>query len=344
MNSAHLRNVSVVIPTFNGERFIRESLESVFAQTLLSREVIVVDDCSTDGTTALVKGFARMCSIPIKLLELKHNSGGPARPMNIGIAAATGHFVVLLDQDDLMSARKIEQHVAAFDSQDSVGLVFGQMDILPPSGRVLPDRAERFAQVEKAAQAENLAGCRLLGAAAAFRLLVQDGYNYGGAGGTSIRRDVWAALGGFDESLRIAWDFDFALRVAHRGYNVAYCNCAAFTHRQHDANLENADSGLLLARERVAVFEKLLQLTFASPADREAVARQHTAELDCLIWMLRRAGRIKEALGALRQRMISRGICPRLLVEFVKTTAAGVGLVRRDQAFRDTVGVPGTNG
>lgn len=96
--------VSVVIPTYNGARFIRDALESVFAQTQLPDEIIVVDDGSTDDTVEVVKQMTKESPHPVRLIKMTHNSGGPAAPINTGIAAAIGEFIAVLDQDDTFHA------------------------------------------------------------------------------------------------------------------------------------------------------------------------------------------------------------------------------------------------
>ena len=80
-------DISVVIPAFNSAAFIRETLESVFAQTQLPVEVIVVDDASSDDTPTIIKGLADKAPVPLRLIEMPRNSGSPAMPMNVGIEA-----------------------------------------------------------------------------------------------------------------------------------------------------------------------------------------------------------------------------------------------------------------
>ena len=93
-------SVSVVIPTYNASPFIRETLASVFAQTRLPDEVIVVDDCSSDGTAALADSLVATAPVPLRIIRLPKNTGGPAAPTNAGIAEASGDIIATLDHDD----------------------------------------------------------------------------------------------------------------------------------------------------------------------------------------------------------------------------------------------------
>ena len=99
--------VSVCIGTYNREKYIRETLDSVFAQTYPNIEVIVVDDASTDGTVDLVREYGERVS----LVVLEVNSGLPAVPRNHGLRLAAGKYVAFLDSDDVWFPEKLELQV-----------------------------------------------------------------------------------------------------------------------------------------------------------------------------------------------------------------------------------------
>src|SRR5262245_14900968 len=88
--------VSVVIPCYNAERFLAETLESAFAQTYPHTEIIVVDDGSTDGSAKLIKDYGDRVKA-----ELGANRGGSAA-RNRGTALARGEFIQFLDADDVL--------------------------------------------------------------------------------------------------------------------------------------------------------------------------------------------------------------------------------------------------
>ncbi|MBY0396297.1 MAG: glycosyltransferase family 2 protein, partial [Thermoleophilia bacterium] len=89
--------VSLVIPAYNAERFIAGTLESALRQELQAREIIVVDDGSTDATAPLVEAFA-----PRGVRLIRQSNAGPGAARNAGIAAATSSHVMFLDADDLL--------------------------------------------------------------------------------------------------------------------------------------------------------------------------------------------------------------------------------------------------
>ena len=98
--------VSVVIATFNSAKYIRETLESVLAETYPPPEIIVVDDGSTDETAAIVRSYAGR----VRLLQQEHRSQPEAR--NLGIRKAQGNFIAVVDSDDLWLPEKLERQVS----------------------------------------------------------------------------------------------------------------------------------------------------------------------------------------------------------------------------------------
>jgi glycosyltransferase involved in cell wall biosynthesis len=108
--------VSVIMPAFNAELFIQESIESALAQTVDDLEVLVVDDASTDRTRAIVDELARRDS-RIRLLKVERNSG-PAVARNCAIEAASGRYISFLDSDDRWLGHKLERQIKAMRASD----------------------------------------------------------------------------------------------------------------------------------------------------------------------------------------------------------------------------------
>lgn len=100
--------VSVVIPMYNAEELIRECLDSLLIQTFQDFEVIVVDDCSTDNSAAVVESYAPKFKGRLKLTKTEKKSGGGGVPRNIGMMLARGEYIQFLDADDMISATALE--------------------------------------------------------------------------------------------------------------------------------------------------------------------------------------------------------------------------------------------
>jgi len=113
--------VSVIIPVYNYDRYLGEAIESVLNQTYQHLEVIVVDDGSTDRSGEVAKSFADR---GVRYCHQAHAGIGPAR--NKGVESAEGEFIAFLDADDRWPLQKIERQLKAFESDETLEMVFGQ--------------------------------------------------------------------------------------------------------------------------------------------------------------------------------------------------------------------------
>jgi len=117
--------VSVVIPTYNGEAFLRKTLLSVLAQDYEPIEVIVVDDGSSDGSVAIARSFPE-----VQVLARDHEGAGIAR--NVGIGAARGEFVANVDHDDLVAPWKLTVQVGYLLEHPEVAATLGRQKWINP--------------------------------------------------------------------------------------------------------------------------------------------------------------------------------------------------------------------
>jgi len=192
--------VSVIIPAYNAAAFIRETLESVYAQTFTDFEVIVVNDGSPD-TEALER---ELQAFPLRLRYLKQENHGAAAARNTGIKAARGEFVAFLDADDTWLPAFLEKQVDLLERTpaDVVwadALISGDS---PLAGRTFMQAERSFDEVTP----ENLLSEKvtvLTSTVVARRLPIFD-------------------VGLFDAKLRRGQDFELWLRLARRGCRFAY--------------------------------------------------------------------------------------------------------------------------
>ena len=101
--------VSVIIPLYNAEKYISECLDSILAQTFTNFEVIVVDDCSTDSSVAIVQSYAEKFGGRLTLSSLEKNSGGGGLPRNKGLTFSRGEYVFFMDADDVFTRTGLEE-------------------------------------------------------------------------------------------------------------------------------------------------------------------------------------------------------------------------------------------
>ncbi len=118
--------VSVIVPFFNEETFIREAIESVFAQTYEDWELLLIDDGSNDDSTRIALRHAEEYPTKVRYLEhADHQNRGMSASRNLGIRHAKGEYIAMLDADDIWLSNKIEQQVAILESHPEVSMIYG---------------------------------------------------------------------------------------------------------------------------------------------------------------------------------------------------------------------------
>jgi glycosyltransferase involved in cell wall biosynthesis len=142
--------VSAITIFLNAKRFLEEAIESVLAQTCDNWELLLVDDGSTDGSTAIARRRAERSAGRIRYLEHEgHRNRGMSASRNLGIRHARGEYLAFLDADDVWSPRKLERQVTNLRAQPAAGMDYGatqywyswtgnaedsQRDFVPPTG------------------------------------------------------------------------------------------------------------------------------------------------------------------------------------------------------------------
>ena len=194
---AHRVRLSVVVPSYNTARYVRDTLASLLAQTVRDLEVVVVDDGSRDDSLAVLAAV----DDPRLTVAVQANRG-LAGSRNSGLLLARAPAIGFCDADDLWFARKAERHLACLDADPGVGLTFSWSAYLDEAGAWTGQYL--------------LSRCR----APSARDLIRR--NHVGNGSTVVaRRDVFARAGLFDESLGSCEDFEMWVRAAAcSGYGV----------------------------------------------------------------------------------------------------------------------------
>ncbi|HEU5395863.1 MAG TPA: glycosyltransferase [Verrucomicrobiae bacterium] len=116
--------VTVIVPNYNHARFLPRRFESIFAQTCGDREVIALDDASTDGSREILRELA--AKHPLQLIFNDRNSGIPFKQWNKGVAAARGEFIWIAESDDSAEPQLLERLVAALEANPKAGLAYCQ--------------------------------------------------------------------------------------------------------------------------------------------------------------------------------------------------------------------------
>ena len=268
-----MTSLSVIVPTYNGTRFVRVALESVFVQTRLPQEIIIVDDCSHDDTLGVVESLVANSPVPMRTFKLPLNSGGPARPINVGVDAARGELIAVLDQDDVYEPEFLETAAKALSGAPHCTMAFawaGKYDDVH-SGPIVPkmDRQAFEAAGTRHGSHWELPGHYLL------ETLLDDRRTFiHGFPNFIFRRRDLIAKGGIDEALRIACDLDLLGWLFHRG-NAILLPVVGYRRRIHDANVTRNLPQLNL--EVAIVTARLLASHPELSADIREAAKQRLA-------------------------------------------------------------------
>ncbi len=184
--------VSVVIPTYNRARYLVEAIESVLTQTLADREVIVVDDGSTDDTPAVIAPYLD------RVRFLRQENRGLAAARNAGIREARGEFVAFLDSDDRFDPRMLEAVLGTFGEHPEAGAVCVAEREMDEEGR----------------PRQRVHTKRSPGIFFTTASLLSRDTGVGCGRPPVARRSLLETLGGFDETMRSAVDCEMWIRAS----------------------------------------------------------------------------------------------------------------------------------
>ena len=242
--------VSVLVCVYNGERFLAETIDSVFAQSYPEFELIAVDDGSTDQSAEILRGR----NDP-RLRVIGQKQQGAPGALDTGLRAAGGAYVCFLDQDDLWLPDMLASHVDLLERHPEFDLSFTWYRVIDEAGRDIGVRSNRFR------------------GALDFAGLLTD-FVIGAASNVAVRRPAIERAGGVDSRLPRFYDIDLFLRVALlRPHNVQAIPRDLMLYRRHSSQLSR-DLGAM-NREWDSLLEKLRFLAPREVASVEKHARSN---------------------------------------------------------------------
>jgi glycosyltransferase involved in cell wall biosynthesis len=182
--------ISVIIPVYNGEKTIKETIESVLNQSFSSLEVIVINDGSIDTTAEIVK------SIPDCRLKLfSYINAGLAASRNRGLSLAFGEYVSFIDADDLWTFDKLESQIQGLLANKNAAVAYSWTDYIDPNNKFVKS------------------GQRVTATGDIYSQLLLSNFLESGSN-PLIRKEAFDVVGNFNESLNAAEDWDMWLRLA----------------------------------------------------------------------------------------------------------------------------------
>ena len=261
-------DVSVIVPVFNRSKLLKRALDSVFSQSLLPRQVIVVDDGSTDDSIEFLRSYR-----PTAVSVISQENAGVSRARNAGIAASTHEWIAFLDSDDEWHPRKLEKQ-ASFLAQNSEYQLCHSDEIWIRRGiRVNPKKyhAKSGGWI--------FPKCLPLCAISPSAVI--------------INRAVFSDVGHFDERLPVCEDYDMWLRVTSK-YPVGFVDeHLVIKYGGHEDQLSRAYPAM--DQFRIRALLKLLESDTLSKNYRKLTIEVLIEKLSIYINGARRRGREAEA-------------------------------------------------
>jgi glycosyltransferase involved in cell wall biosynthesis len=230
--------VSICIPTYNGEHYLRECLESINEQTYLNCEVIISDDGSTDNTLNLVNNFLSISKYPIRVIDNSKTNKGIGGNWNNCVKASNGEFIKFLFQDDILFPECVSKMVDAIIKSDNIGFVYSKRHITYDNdnhhhlywlsrNKILHESWDLI----NIKNGEIVCGKTLL---KDLNLLFSYPYNkFGEPTALLIRNQVFSTIGLFNTNLKQSLDYEFWNRILKR-YSVIYLDEELVSFRLHE--------------------------------------------------------------------------------------------------------------
>lgn len=219
--------VSVITIFLNGEPFIEEAIESVLAQDFQSFELILVDDGSTDGSTAIARRYADRYPSRVRYLDHpNHANRGMSASRNRGLGEARGEYITFIDADDVWRANKLTEQVAIMDAYPEVGMLCGAVRYWRSweGGQDVVIRTGHVWNVVVPAPQASLA---LYPLGTADAPCPSD---------MMLRADLVKSLGGFEEQFTGMYEDQAFLAKVYLAAPVFFSDRVWLDYRQHDAS------------------------------------------------------------------------------------------------------------
>lgn len=202
--------VSIVLPTYNGEKYIEESVMSCLNQTMTDIELIIIDDCSNDNTPHILENLAKQDS-RIRVYRNEENLKLPAS-LNKGFDLASGEYLTWTSDDNLYLENAIEVMVSKLDTNKDINIVYSNV--------ILIDELGNRVGIKKMLPPENILRRNCINACFMFT------------------KEVFQKLNGYDTSLFLVEDYDFWLRAAEE-YKFLYIDQELYMYRVPEGSLSS---------------------------------------------------------------------------------------------------------
>lgn len=294
--------VSVIVPAYNAEHYLRETVASVQAQTYANWELVIVNDGSKDGTGALAD---RLAAEDARIQVVHQENAGLSGARNSGLTAAFPHaqYLLFLDADDVLEPAALDTLASLLTDHPAAPAAYGLARYINSEGQAIRlNEAEEFGRLRRSVQAGRLV-THPAGEATNFSMLVYRNVILT-PGMVLLRKAALEQAGAFDTKMSPTADWDMWLRIARQG-GMLLTNSVVLSYRRHEHNMSGSGQSMRAAEMmmRIKAFQHL-DLTAEQRHDVLNGFRRSERESAVQWWkgawsaLLR--GRRREALWSLR--------------------------------------------
>jgi glycosyltransferase involved in cell wall biosynthesis len=238
--------VSIVFTSYNHKKYLKQSLDSIITQTYKNVELIIVDDCSTDGSQEILKEYAHFEHVQLNLLE--KNTGGYVKASNYGAKMAKGELLLFAQCDDFCEPRQIELLVQALLEHPDAGVAYSRSYLVDKDGVVFADdfKGREKAFREKCSRDVLISG-REMRSFLSYSCVIPN------LSAAMIRRSLYVESGGLSDKYLVAADWAFWLELSEVT-NFYYLTQPLNYFRQHSTTIRSSIKATIQISEIYNIF------------------------------------------------------------------------------------------
>lgn len=210
--------ISIVLPTFNGEKYIKRAIDSILNQTISDLELIIVNDYSTDSTLQIIYEIAKADS-RVHVINNEKNEKLP-KSLNIGFSQAKGEYFTWTSDDNIYHIDALEKMQLYLENNKEIDIVYAPYNLINENDEVIGYSSEIDGQYDKLYEGNMIGACFL------------------------YKRSVHEKLKGYDEEKFLVEDYDFWLR-ALRCFRYGFINECMYDYRIHGNSLTERKKNLI---------------------------------------------------------------------------------------------------
>lgn len=275
--------ITVLMTVYNGERYLKEAINSILAQTYTDFEFIIIDDASMDGTSRILNSYTKHGpNFDSRIIIVTNNSNfGLTKSLNIGLRIANGEYIARMDADDISMPARLAMQKEILDTHEDIAVLGGGSEIINETGKSIG--------VKKMIENSELIGFRMITANQLAHPTVM------------FRKSIILANNSYNECFKYVQDYDLWSRLIEKNYTISNIREPLIKYRYHQESLtQNLNSKEIAYNMATKVIKRNMSryAIFSENEFRiffESAHRQVVGSLACLLKIMRLWSNLKKA-------------------------------------------------